>query len=824
MAGCRDGKDANTVKTVRILATLLSLAIICALVGAGGVLYAFYHYGRGLPEYSQLADYEPPTVTRVHAGDGRLLAEYATEKRVYVPVSAIPLRVRNSFLSAEDKNFYSHPGVDFLSVVRAIVTNIANYGTSRRPVGASTITQQVAKNFLLTNEVSYERKIKEAILAFRIEQAFTKDTILELYLNEIYLGLGSYGVAAAALNYFNKSLDELTIAEAAYLAALPKAPNNYHPVRRYDAAVARRNWVIGRMLEDGNIDAAEAEAARAEPLVVRKRDATQAVQADYFAEEVRRELARLYGDDNLYKGGLSVRTTLDPRLQAIADRALREGLMAYDRRHGWRGPLAQIDVGPEADVQAALQGEVPQPVGIDESWQVAAVTATDAEQATVVLADGKAGTIPMAELKWARPWKENQRFGVAPKKPSDVLKAGDVVLVEPVAENGDGEPYDEGTFTLRQIPDVNGGIVALDPHTGRVLAMAGGYSYARSEFNRVVQARRQPGSAFKPFVYLAGLDSGFTPATLILDAPFVLDQGAGLGKWKPANYTRKFYGPTPMRVGIEKSRNLMTVRLAQTVGMEKIVDYARRFGIMDNMDPMLSMSLGAGETSLMKVTTAYAMLVNGGRRISPTLIDRVQDRHGRTIYRHDLRECAVCMAEMWSGQATPQLPDDREQVANPASAYQVVGMLQGVVQRGTGRRIAELGIPLAGKTGTSNDNFDTWFVGFSPDLAVGVFVGFDEPRTLGAKDTGSNVAAPLFKAFMADALADQPAIPFRIPPGIRLVRMNAETGQLARPGDRRVFLEAFQPGTEPSGRQVVLDGGYNPSTGSTAASGTGGLY
>ena len=793
-------------------------------MGAGGVLYAFYHYGRGLPEYSQLADYEPPTVTRVHAGDGRLLAEYATEKRVYVPVTAIPLRVRNSFLSAEDKNFYSHPGVDFLSVVRAIVTNIANYGTSRRPVGASTITQQVAKNFLLTNEVSYERKIKEAILAFRIEQAFTKDTILELYLNEIYLGLGSYGVAAAALNYFNKSLDELTIAEAAYLAALPKAPNNYHPVRRYDAAVARRNWVIGRMLEDGHVDAAEAEAARAEPLVVRKRDATQVVRADYFAEEVRRELARLYGDDNLYKGGLSVRTTLDPRLQAIADRALREGLMAYDRRHGWRGPLAQIDVGPEADVQTALQDRVARPVGIDESWQIAAVMETDAKQAAVVLADGGTGRIPMEELKWARPWKENQRFGVAPKKPSDVLKAGDVVLVEPVAENAEGEPYEEGTFTLRQIPDVNGGIVALDPHTGRVLAMAGGYSYARSEFNRVVQARRQPGSAFKPFVYLAGLDSGFTPATLILDAPFVLDQGAGLGKWKPANYTRKFYGPTPMRVGIEKSRNLMTVRLAQTVGMDKIVDYARRFGIMDNMDPMLSMSLGAGETSLMRVTTAYAMLVNGGRRISPTLIDRVQDRHGRTIYRHDLRECAVCTAEGWSGQATPQLPDDREQVANPASAYQVVGMLQGVVQRGTGRRIAELGIPLAGKTGTSNDNVDTWFVGFSPDLAVGVFVGFDEPRTLGAKDTGSNVAAPLFKSFMAEALADQPAIPFRIPPGIRLVRMNAETGQLARPGDRRVFLEAFQPGTEPSGRQVVLDGGYNPSTGSTAASGTGGLY
>ncbi|NIA68779.1 penicillin-binding protein 1A [Pelagibius litoralis] len=807
-----------------MLAILFSLLLIVAFVGVGGVLYAFYHYGRGLPAYAQLADYEPPTVTRVHAGDGRLLAEYATEKRVYVPVSAIPRRVSNAFLSAEDKNFYNHPGVDFLSVTRAVVTNVANFASGRRPVGASTITQQVAKNFLLTNEVSYERKIKEAILAFRIEQAFTKETILELYLNEIYLGFGSYGVAAAALNYFNKSLDELTVAEAAYLAALPKAPNNYHPIRRYDAAVARRNWVIGRMLEDGRIDQGEAEAARAEPLIVRKPGETQAVQADYFAEETRRELARLYGDDGLYAGGLSVRTTLDPRLQDIANRALRAGLIAYDRRHGWRGPLAKIDIGPGADVQAALQGGIARPIGIDDSWQIAVVTSTDAKQAAVLLAEGRAGQIPMAELKWARPWKKGQRFGGAPKKPSDVLEPGDVVLVETMTENAKGVAYDAGTFGLRQVPDVDGGIVALDPHTGRVLAMAGGYSYARSEFNRVMQARRQPGSAFKPFVYLAGLDSGFTPATLILDAPFVLDQGVGLGKWKPANYTKKFYGPTPMRVGIEKSRNLMTVRLAQTVGMEKIVGYARRFGVMENMDPLLSMSLGAGETTLMKITTAYAMLVNGGRRISPTLIDRVQDRHGRTIYRHDLRDCEVCVAEVWTGQAPPQLPDEREQVANPASAYQVVGMLQGVVQRGTGRRIAELGRPLAGKTGTSNDNVDTWFVGFSPDLAVGVFVGFDEPRTLGLKDTGSNVAAPLFKAFMAEALAGQPSIPFRIPPGISLVRMNAETGQLARPGDRRIFLEAFQPGTEPSGRQVVLDGGYNPSTGSTAASGTGGLY
>ncbi|HMA16258.1 MAG: penicillin-binding protein 1A [Bacteroidota bacterium] len=807
-------------RSLKILGVLAGLGVILAIAGAGGVLYLFYHYGRGLPEYSQLADYEPPTVTRVHAGDGRLIAEYATEKRVFVPIEAIPRRVVNAFLSAEDQNFYDHPGVDFISVLRAVVTNLANVASDRRPVGASTITQQVAKNFLLTNEVSIERKVKEAILAFRIEQAFTKETILELYLNEIYLGVGSYGVAAAALNYFNKSLDELSIAEAAYLAALPKAPNNYHPVYKHEAAVWRRDWVIGRMLEDGRIDAAEAEAARAEPLVVYRRDGADAVEAQYFAEEIRRELARLYGDDGVYAGGLSVRTTLDPRLQGIAERALREGLIAYDRRHGWRGALQQVPVDAGAEVSALLQ-QIERPAGIDARWQLAAVLATDAGKADIRLADGSAGHIPMAELKWARKWIEGQRIGYEPKRPDEVLKPGDVVLVEAVGEAGEGEA---GAYGLRQIPKVNGGLVALDPHTGRVLAMAGGFAYARSEFNRVTQARRQPGSAFKPFVYLAGLDSGFTPATMILDAPFVLDQGPGLGKWKPSNYSKEFYGPTPLRVGIEKSRNLMTVRLAQTIGMQKVADYARRFGVMANLEPVLSMSLGAGETTLMQMTTAYAMLVNGGKRITPSLIDRVQDRHGRTVYRHDTRACEVCLASEWQDQAPPELPDEREQVVDPTTAFQMVGMLQGVVQRGTGQRISELGLTLAGKTGTTNDNFDAWFVGFSSDLAVGVYVGFDEPQTLGPQDTGSNVAAPIFKDFMGAALTKEDAVPFRIPPGLRMVRMNAETGQLARPGDRNVFLEAFKPGTEPTGREVVLDGGYNPATGSTKASGTGGLY
>ena len=793
---------------IRLFAVLFSLILIGGLAAAGGAIYVLREYGRDLPAHTQLARYEPPTVTRVHAGDGRLLAEYATEKRVFVPVKSIPLRVIKAFLSAEDKNFYRHQGVDFPSIVRAAITNVQNLGSNKRPVGASTITQQVAKNFLLTNEVSIERKIKEAILAFRIEQAFSKDEILELYLNEIYLGGGSYGAAAAALNYFNKSLDELTIAEAAYLAALPKAPNNYHPVRSPEAAVARRNWVVGRMLEDGHISDIEAREAVGQPLAVVARDPTEVVVAEHFAEEVRRELGRLYGETQLYKGGLSVRTTLDPRLQEIADRVLRKGLIAYDRRHGWRGALRSIDLaaGPWQEQLAAIEPEE----GI-APWQTAVVLGLDGNAAAIGLSDGGEGRIPMAELRWARPWLEDQKVGPRPEAPKDVLAKGDVILVEAVTADGDGNAYPEGSFALRQIPDVDGGLVALDPHTGRVLAMTGGFSYARSEFNRVTQALRQPGSAFKPFVYLAALDSGFTPSTKVLDAPFVIDQGAGLGKWKPANYTRKFYGPTPMRVGIEKSRNLMTVRLAQTIGMEKVVQYARRFGVIEDMPALLSMSLGASETTLLKLTAAYAMLVNGGKWITPTLIDRVQERHGRTIERHDKRACPGCQVAAWTYQPVPLLPDEREQIADPRSAYQVVSMLQGVVQRGTGRKIASVGKPLAGKTGTTNESLDTWFIGFSPDLAVGVFIGFDEPKSLGPKETGSSVSAPVFRDFMTEALAPEPATPFRIPSGIRLVRVNAETGQLAGTADRRVILEAFLPGTMPSGDQLVIDGGYNPT-------------
>jgi penicillin-binding protein 1A len=792
---------------------------LVAFVGVSGGVYVFYKFGRGLPDYKQLADYEPPVMTRVHAGDGRLLAEYAEQQRVFVPQAAMPRRVVRAFLSAEDKNFYYHPGIDPMGIARAVITNVKNIASGKRLVGASTITQQVAKNFLLSADVTIERKVKEAILAFRIERALKKERILELYLNEIYLGFGSYGVAAAALNYFNKSLDTLTIAEAAFLAALPKAPNNYNPFKYPKAARGRRDWVVGRMLDDGVITPKEARIAKLTPLITRKRQETEYVKADYFAEHVRRELAGRYGETNLYRGGLVVRTTLNPKFQRIADQALRNGLIAYDRRHGWRGPITNIDAS--VDWLGALL-KIKPPPGMAE-WRLAVVREVRDKSADIGIDDGRLGIIPLAEMKWARPWLKGELLGKRVKIPADVLQAGDVIAVQRMFETKDGKPYPDNIFALRQLPEIEGAIVALDPHTGRVLAMSGGLSYQRSQFNRVVQARRQPGSAFKPFVYLAALEKGFTPSSLILDAPFVIDQGPGLPKWRPANYTKKFYGPSTMRLGLEKSRNLMTVRLAQTIGIDAISEYAERFGIVKELPKQLSMALGAGETTLLKLTTAYAMLVNGGKKIAPTLIDRIQDRHGKTVFKHDPRQCEKCRAPFWTKQPVPILPDHRKQLADPASAYQMVSMLEGVVQRGTGRRMRDLGKPLAGKTGTTNKALDTWFIGFSPDLAVGVFSGFDTPRSLGRREQGASVSAPIFKEFMKNVLADKPAIPFRIPTGIRLVRVDSVTGRPARPGDKRVILEAFKPGTVPTGESEVLDGSEETPT-SAPSVGTGGLY
>ncbi|MEQ9144579.1 MAG: penicillin-binding protein 1A [Parvibaculaceae bacterium] len=825
---------------LRVFATLFAGLVVLGLGGALAGFYMLWRLSNDLPSYDHLADYAPPVMTRVHAGDGSLIAEYARERRMFVPIETIPDHVVQAFLAAEDKNFYSHSGVDLSGIMRAVVTNVWNVMNDRRLVGASTITQQVAKNFLLSSDVTIERKVREALLALKLERAFTKDQILELYLNEIYLGLGSHGVAAAALNYFDKSLTELTLADAAYLAALPKAPNNYHPFRQRERAIGRRNWVIGRMLDNGFITAYQASVARAEDLVVTPRPfGAQIVEANYFVEQVRRELYDRYGEEKLYESGLSVRTTLNTELQAKARKALRDGLVAYDQRHGWRGPVSTLEANTTWTT-ALSEMDLPEDLA---PWTLAVVIGLNGEEAKIGLRptrevsgsfrdEIRTATIPLAEMKWARRYIDDKTIGAEVKSPKDVLSIGDVVYVEPLEGNADA-------YALRQLPEVNGAIVALDPHTGRVLAMQGGFSYEISEFNRAIQATRQPGSAFKPFVYAAALDRGFTPSSLVLDAPFVMDQGPGLALWKPENYGHRFYGPSTLRLGIEKSRNVMTVRLAQNIGMGTVRDYARRFGITDNMPAVLSMALGAGETTLLRLTSAYAMLVNGGHKVTPTLIDRIQDRRGQTVYRHDQRPCDACSAEAWENQSPPELPDTRAQVLSPQTAYQVVSMLEGVVERGTARSVRAVGRPVAGKTGTTNDERDAWFMGFTPDLVVGVFVGFDEPKAMGRGETGGKVAAPIFRDFMIAAMADEPAVPFRIPSGINLVRVNAKTGQLARPGDSDVILEAFKEGTEPQaadaepvpqlpelGTTLGPDGEPVATTTSTPSlgTGTGGLY
>jgi len=772
-------------------------ALSFIVLGVALLVAILWHFGRELPDFKQLASYQPPTVTRIHAGDGSLLAEFAREKRVFVPIEAIPRMVLKAFLSAEDKNFYEHRGIDVLGVARAIFTNLKRLGSGQRLVGASTITQQVAKNFLLTNEISIDRKIKEAILAFRIDQALSKDRILELYLNEIYLGLGSYGVAAAALNYFDRSLDKLSLPEIALIAGLPKAPNNYHPIKNPDAAKIRRNYVIGRMLEDGHITSNLAEEAKKAPIFVRERTGAAVARADYFVEEVRRELTERYGENNLYGGGLSVRTTLDPNLQEKAEMSLRDGLISYDRRHGWRGPIGKIS--KVQNWQKSIK-KVSMPDWLSEAcpgWRKAVVLSIKEDKTIIGFSNGENGFIPLKEMKWARAGLKGQKLGKPIKRPEQVLEVLDVILVEKVITNKNGKILPKGTFGLRQIPEIEGAIVAIDPHTGRVLAMSGGFSFGRSEYNRATQAKRQPGSAFKPFVYLAAMENGYTPASIVLDAPFVMDQGQALGLWKPANYTKRFYGPSPLRLGVEKSRNLMTVRLAQVIGMDKIADYARRFGISSKVSNFLSMSLGAMETTLLKLTSAYGMLVNGGKKIVPTLIDRVQNRQGRSVFRHERRKCPYCKNIQWDRQPIPKVLDNRATVADSRSAFQIVSMLEGVVQRGTGKRIGRIGKPLGGKTGTTNQSIDTWFIGFSPDLAVGVFVGFDQPRPLGKTETGSSVAVPIFRDFMQSALMGKASIPFRVPKGIRLVRVNPMTGKRTRPGDKYVILEAFKAGTEP---------------------------
>lgn len=781
---------------------LFSIGFVGAVVAVAGFVYALNYYGHDLPDEAQLRDYEPPIVTRLYAGDGHLLAEFAQEKRIFVPVEFIPDRVKQAFIAAEDQNFYSHGGVDMTAIARAMVKNVKNKlsGVKRRPEGGSTIAQQVAKNFFFSSEVSYERKIKEAILAYRMYKTLGRDKVLELYLNEIFLGGGAYGVAAAALYYFDKSLEELSIAESAYLASLAKAPNNYHPKRNHDGALIRRNWVIGRMQIEGYISKEQMELARLEPLEMNS-DTSARVDAPYFAEEVRRELAERFGEDSLYQGGLAVRTSVDPKLQQVAETVLREGLAAYDTRHGYRGPVASFE--EMADWRKQLQA-IAKPEGMLSSWDLATVLDVSDKSAKIGFVEKDQSTLSLSGVKWARKFINVKSLGPKITKVSQVLNVGDVIMVEESVNEGEAE--DARSYTLRQVPKIQGALIALDPHTGRVLAMQGGwnYRYGGSEFNRATQAQRQPGSAFKPFVYLAALDKGFTPATLVLDAPFVLEDEIA-GTWKPTNYSNEFYGPTPIRVGMEKSRNLMTVRLADFLGMDLIASYSDHFGITQNMSPLLANSLGAAETTLLKMTTAYGMLVNGGKKITPTFIDRIQNRYGETVFKHDKRPCKTCGQMIkWEKQSVPDVPDMREQIADPRTTYQMVSIMEGVVQRGTGVRLRSLGRPIAGKTGTTNESRDAWFIGFTPNLVVGVYTGFDTPSTLGRKETGSSVAVPIFKGFIEGALKDTPPVPFRRPSGIRNIRINAETGTRAQPGDQRVIWESFLAGTEPSDEVYIL--------------------
>ncbi|MFZ5617114.1 MAG: penicillin-binding protein 1A [Pseudomonadota bacterium] len=792
---------------VKIIGAVLAGGVLLSLLAIGAFGVYMFSLSQDLPDYEVLAEYEPPVTTRVYGNDGTLVAEFARERRLFVPIEAMPDLVKDAFVSAEDKNFYVHEGLDFKGIVRAQISNVGNLIRGRRLEGGSTITQQVAKNFLLSSEQKIERKMKEWLVTRRIEKAFTKEHILELYLNEIYLGNRSYGVAAAALNYFDKSLDELTVEEAAYLAAIPKGPSNYHPVNNHDRAVQRRNWVIGRLHEDGKISEEQMTTAQAQPLNAHIAPPLGARDwaSEYFAEEVRKQIAERYGTDALYDGGLAVRTTIDPRFQKAAGAALRRWLIEYDQRHGWRGPISSMAVNENwakelADVEKTLLDN--KRLSIDlEPWKPALVLEAKAKSAKIGFADGSEGTIALADLQWARNYKSVDAVGPEIASVGEVVKRGDVIYAEALEK--------EGAYVLRQPPAVNGAFVAIDPHTGRVLAMVGGFSFHMSEFNRAIQAKRQPGSTFKPFVYATALDSGYTPSSIVLDAPFV---APGVDSWwKPGNYAEgRFYGESTLRLGIEQSRNTMTARLAQDLGIGRIVDYVSKFDLSDNMPRELAISLGSGETTLMRITAAYSTFVNGGKRVHPFVVDRVQDRDGKTVFVNDARECPSCRDQVWAEQAEPQLADSREQLIDPRTAYQIVSMLEGAVARGTGTAVRKVvDKPIAGKTGTTNDYKDAWFVGFSPDLAAGVFVGFDMPQTLGQGEAGGRVAAPVFGDFMAEALKDQPGIPFRIPSGIRLVRVNAKTGRPAGPGDPNVILEAFKTedslSTSPSADDLNLD-------------------
>ncbi len=789
-------------------------ALTIGLVFAGvSVLAVLWYYGRDLPDHEVLAQYQPPTLSRIYSRQGDLMDEFARERRVYTPIDEIPEIVKNAFISAEDKNFYSHSGFDPLGMVKAAI-DAAKGGRLR---GASTITQQVMKNFLLSGDRSAERKIKEILLANRLEQVLNKDEILGIYLNEIFLGQNSYGVTAAAQTYFNKTLEELSVGEAAYLASLPKAPSDRHPVLQREQALFWRNNTLKEMAENGYISGDIGEAESAAPLLsVQGGDYANSRNSlpprDYFTDEIRRELTAKLGEEKLFGGGLSIRATVNPDLQKVAAAALRAQLESYDRDQGdYRGPLAQLDAslfGDEAGWRKAM-ADATLPRDID-GWFPAVILELGETSARVGIEgmeeDADGHYLDIAEADWARPRDADGSRGSRPNSPDDLWSVGDVIFVSAVEKDGAFEKW-----TYRQIPEIQGAFMAMDTHTGRVVAMQGGFSYQSSVFNRATQALRQPGSAFKPFVYAAALDNGYTPGTIVVDAPIELDTPQGV--WRPQNSSNKYYGPAPLRTGIEQSRNLMTVRIAQDIGMDVVAEYAERFGVYDDMTEVLANSLGAGETTLFKMVAAYSMFANGGIRVEPTLVDRVQDREGNTIYQHDVRICHECQQSTIDVMAEPWVENKADRIMDAVTAYQLSSMMRGVVERGTAAStVGILGLPISGKTGTTNDAKDVWFIGFTPKIAAGCYIGFDTPRNMGPGAFGGTLCGPVFTEFMKVALENHGSYDMPVPPNSHFVKLDRYTGERLSDdaGGEYVVAELFRDGEEPDygAFGAFVDGGF----------------
>ena len=761
----------------RFVKKILTIAISCILVSVVLVIATLWIYSNNLPDYKFLKNYKAPVSSKVYSGKGELVNDFSTEKRIFVPYNAIPKKIIVSFLSAEDKNFFSHPGVDAKGVLRAILNNISNIIYSKRLEGASTITQQVAKNFLLSNEVSINRKIKEAILAFRIERTLSKERILELYLNQIYLGQGTYGVAAASLEYFDKPITELNYEESALLAALPKAPSRYNPYKNKKLAKFRRDLVLKNLYENNYINEAQLNSFLKEKIKLKNRKKIFLEDTLYFVEDVRKDILKKFGFDKVYKNGLNIKTPLDLNLQKIATQSLRNGLIKYDQRRGYRGPLTNRKLSKNWNKKLEkykLEKTI--------NWEIAIVKMVNNSFVEIETEKKNKGFIYQNNISWTK------------KKINQIFKVGDIIFVEKFKDN---------IFNLKQLPKANGAIVVMDPYTGRVLAMSGGFSFRQSEFNRATQALRQPGSAFKPFIYALALENNFNPSTLVLDAPLVLEQGTDLKLWKPENYGKKFYGLSTLRTGIEKSRNLMTVRISQDLGLKKIINFSKKLNIYDNPSELLSISLGSAETTLLKLSSAYSSFLNGGKLVTPILIDRIQDSEGNTILNTENRKCKRCEEISHLSDEYPKIIDDFEQIFSPETAYQMTSMLEGVVQRGTGKGLRDLKIDLAGKTGTTNNNTDTWFIGFTSKVLVGVYVGYDNPRSLGKTETGAKTAMPIFKEYIKNSIKKVDARPFKVAENITMMVIDPSTGEKASFGTKKTIIEAYKKNDFSEGEIII---------------------